>query len=216
MRSSTGANSAFLLRGTLALQARGCQSAPSVRPSQSLTNRSRGSGVRRHSWSRKPGPGGLVQLRRALGYPAAGERTSGGQSGGECQLAACAPGPGRAEPLPPERTIAWLLPGASRLLSPFLRALALELPARCRGAAAPGSWLGHLNLEREAPAQGGAELKPPAAAALVRSSPSCSRSLGGAGREHLHPQLSRLAATPAGAAAARRSPDFRAAKDPFP
>ena len=98
VRSSTGANSACLLQRTLALQARGCQLAPSVRPSQSSTNRSRGSGVRRHSWSRKPGPGGLVQLRRirASGSPAAGERTSGGQSGGECQPAACAPGPGRA------------------------------------------------------------------------------------------------------------------------
>lgn len=142
MRSSTGANSASLLRGTLALQARGCQSAPSVRPSQSLTNRSRKSGVRRHSWSRKPGPGGLVQLRRVVGYPAAGERTSGGQSGGECQPAACAAGPGRAEPLPPERTIAWLLPGASRLLKPLPPRFGSRAPGPVQRSCSPGVMAG--------------------------------------------------------------------------
>ncbi|XDA70963.1 hypothetical protein R6Z07F_001321 [Ovis aries] len=55
---------------------------PRPRPSQSWTNRSRGSGVRRRSGARKPGPGGLVLrlLSRLSRSPAAGERPAGGQT----------------------------------------------------------------------------------------------------------------------------------------
>lgn len=57
-----------------------CQSASSARPSQSSTNRSRGSGLRRHSGSEQQGLGGLAQQRltRTCVSLAAGARSAAG------------------------------------------------------------------------------------------------------------------------------------------
>lgn len=94
---------------------------PRPRPSQSWTNRSRGSGVRRRSGARKPGPGGLVLrlLSRLSRSPAAGERPAGGQTWMEVSAGLRLVLQRRDGPLLPERTTAWLLTDASRLLRPF-------------------------------------------------------------------------------------------------
>lgn len=149
---------------------------PRPRPSQSWTNRSRGSGVRRRRGARKPGPGGLVLrlLSRVSGSGAVGERAAGGRTWMEVSDGLRLVLQRRDGPLPPERTTAWLLPDASRLLFS-----ALWLPSSRPDAdelQPLGSWLGYLSLEREPPAQGTADL------GLARSSSSSSRSRGGAGR----------------------------------
>ena len=194
---------------SLALQGRGCQSALSAPPLPELDQSQPGVGgeATQRSQEARAGRPGAAAIEQVVPVPGSW-RAHGGRpdlDGGECGPAACAPAPGWAPVARANHCLA--PPGRLSAAKTLFSALWLRSSRPNADELPPlRSWLGCLSLERE----------PPAELELVRSSSSSSRSRGGAGREHLHPRLSRLVAIPAGAAAARRSPELGAAEDPSP